>query len=350
MLYQDRSIAGYSLVLNVLFVCLSFTGYGLLYVSQNGWFDEIRTLTVVCGLLLAVIGAIGAFLFKGRLMHATVGRLILGSFLIFQSLAMIAHQQAGSQIILEHFQDDVFAYRVKELIGWTSFSLEGFSAYSSGLYLFAIVLYFTGGVLLVIGGKVRWMWVILGIALCMQFLARWEDVICEENRHFTDLNVYEKTDTTAQRLVQQDKLRKDIKVVEKTDNAYLIEELKAVRCPIYESPVSMKMKAGRAQALNRGEQFQMHLLEFILIFWVLVSWRSLSPNTVKQNWRMLPWALIILTLLSFLAGSYLYLMIAAIALIGSLWIYRAGGKLLGNHYGSLLFLIGLISAVLIIGF
>jgi hypothetical protein len=65
---------------------------------------------------------------------------------------------------------------------------------------------------------------------------------------------------------------------------------------------------------------------------------------------MLPWALIILTLLSFLAGSYMYLMIAAIALIGSLWIYRVGGKLLGNHYGSLLFLIGLISALLIIGF
>jgi hypothetical protein len=263
---------------------------------------------------------------------------------------MIPNQQLGKQIIREHFQDDVFAYRVKELVGWTSFSLENFTAYASGLYLFAIVLFFTGGVLLVIGGKVRWMWVILGTVLTIQFLASWEDVICDDNRHFTDLNIYDQADTTAQRLVKLDKLRKDIKVVEKTDQTYLIEELVAVRCPVYESPVSMQMNTGRAQALNRGEQFQMHLLEFILIFWVLVSWRSLSPNTVKQNWRMLPWAFIILTLLSFLAGSYMYLLIATIALIGSLWIYRAGGKFLGNHFGSLLFLIGLISAVLIIGF
>lgn len=349
MLYQDRSIAGYSLVLNILFVCLSFSGYALVYISQNGWFADYRTLILIVGVVLAVLGAIGAALFKGKLMHATIGRLILGTFLIFQALVMIPFGKTGTHIIREHFYDDVFAYRIKELVGWTSFSLEGFTYIADGLYVMTIVLFFAGGVMLVIGGKLRWMWLLLGFALLVQFLASWESVVCVENHHYTDLNVYQASDTTAQRLVRLDKLRKDIRVVEKTAYTYSIEELSAVRCPRYVSPVSLKMDSGRAQALNEGEQLQMHLLEFIVILWVILSWRSLSPNTVKQNWRMLPIALILLGVLSFLAGTFSYLLIGCIALIGSLWIYRAGGKIFGNHYGSLLFLIGLISTLLIVG-
>ena len=80
---------------------------------------------------------------------------IVGATLIFSGLIK-ANDTIGFSIKLsDYFQDGALAYRVQDLFGWSSFSLEWLMEYSLYLAIFICVLEIVLGFCLIVGARIK---------------------------------------------------------------------------------------------------------------------------------------------------------------------------------------------------
>jgi hypothetical protein len=73
-----------------------------------------------------------------------------------------------------------------------------------------------------------------------------------------------------------------------------------------------------------------------MAIWIFAARRMIVPNSVRQNWIIIPVSLTLVAFFCWVFNWYFPLFFTALTLITALWIYRSGGKTLGNHYGSAL--------------
>jgi len=118
------TIAGRSLVFNILFVILNLAGLTFLTIGSHENFVEGGTWMKITGLLLIVLSAIALFIFKGRLMISTVARVLVGGLFIISGLVKANDPIGFSYKLEEYFEDGALAYRIKEMFGTPGFSLE----------------------------------------------------------------------------------------------------------------------------------------------------------------------------------------------------------------------------------
>jgi len=335
-----RTIAGHSLPLNWLFTTLNLAGLVLTAMAFHPAFATQQLLFAIIGITVMVLSTGGLILFKGRLLIATVARVLVGSLFIVSGLIKANDPIGFSYKLKEYFQDGALAFRIKEWFNAPGFSLESVAGSALGISVAICIAEIVLGVLIVIGGKARLTsWLLLLLMLFFTFLT-WHTTNCNGKQKYTDRDTYSLSDTKtameANRKLEASKTNKDIRIISKTANEIVVDEIRTVDCVGDCGCFGDAMKGAVGRSLTPSESLWKDLILLYLVCWIFAAQGIILPNNVRQNWAIIPIVLVLTAFFCWVFDWYFPLLFTAIALVTALWIYRSGGKILGNHYGSAL--------------
>jgi uncharacterized membrane protein YphA (DoxX/SURF4 family) len=331
-----RTISGHSLPLNILFVVANLTGLTFTTMAFHANFADQKVLFACIGLGLMLLSAVGLILLKGRLMIATVSRVLVGGLFIVSGLIKANDPVGFSYKLEEYFEDGALAFRIKEWFGAPGFSLEFLIEWALVLSVIICIAEIVLGVLVLIGGKIKTVsWLLLLMMLFFTFLT-WHTANCDGKMKFTDRDTYAVSDPLANLKIEEAKTNKDIKIVSKNSKEVVVDELRSPQCVSDCGCFGDAMKGSVGRSLTPKESLWKDIVLLYLVIWIFAAQRIITPNTVRQNWAIVPISLVLVTAFSWVFGWYFPLLFAAVALVTALWIYRSGGKVFGNHWGSAL--------------
>ena len=338
-----RTISGHSLPLNVLFVILNLAGLTFTTIGFHDHFEAQKLLFVSIGIVLMLFSAVALIFFKGRLMIATVSRVIVGSLFIVSGLIKANDPLGFSYKLEEYFEDGALAYRIKELFGAPGFSLEYFIQHALALSVIICIAEIVLGILVIIGGKIRFVsWLLVLLMLFFTFLT-WHTSTCDSKSKFVDRDTYSLVDAKEAQLadtkIEEAKTNKEIKIISKNSKEVVVEELKAPQCVTDCGCFGDAMKGSVGRSLTPKESLWKDIILLYLVVWIFAAQKMITANNVRQNWIYVPISMLLIAGLSWVFDWYFPILFSIIAILAALWVYRIRNKIIGNHYGSALIII-----------
>lgn len=365
MLREKSTIAGRSLLFNAAFVALNLAGLTFLVMGYHESAANNAWLYKALGYAVMGLSIIGLIIFRGRLLMANVSRVLVGGLFIVSGLVKANDPVGFSYKLEEYFEDGALAYRIKELFGWPSFSLE--FLIDSALYLSVIICIaeIVLGVLVIIGGKIKTVsYLMLTMMVFFTFLT-WHTSTCDHEKKFLDHDTYVlsnpkdasyasiKLEAAKEELAKEKKAKaankkykKQVWVISKSKEELVIAEMKAPQCVDDCGCFGDALKGSVGRSLTPKESLWKDLILLYLVIWIFVAQWIVKPNTRRENLIMVPASMGVVIFFSWVFGWNFPILFAAIALVGALWMLRVGRKFLGNYYGSALF-VTLLSVIMV---
>lgn len=329
------TISGQSFVFNLIFTLLNLSGLTFITLGFQDSFESSKVLFVSMGFGLILLSIVGILIFKGRLLMATVSRILVGSLFIVSGLIKANDPIGFSYKLEEYFEDGALAFRIKEWFGMPGFSLEFLIEWALVLSVVICIAEIVLGVLVLIGGKIKLVsWMLLGMMIFFTFLT-WHTSNCDSTQKFVDRDTYALNSQIATIKLEESKTNKDIKIVSKSNGELVVDEMKTPQCVLDCGCFGDAMKGSLGRSLTPKESLWKDIVLLYLVIWIFITQRRITPNTGKENLYIVTISMIFILFFSYIFGWYFPFVFGLFALLGSLWILRAGGKFLGNYYGSI---------------
>ena len=336
---QKATVQGRSMVFNILFVILNICGLALVVIGSHEAFQDYFLLFNFLGYIILALSAAGIFVFQGRLMMANVARVFVGSLFIVSGLIKANDPIGFAYKLEEYFEDGALAYRMKELFGMPGFSLNFLIDSALTFAILICIIEIILGVLVIIGGKIKLVSYLLALMMLFFTFLTWHTASCNSKTTFLDRDTYSITSSIAQLKIQEAKTNKEIKIVSKSADEVVVDERKHPQCVSDCGCFGDALKGSVGRSLTPSESLWKDIVLVYLVFWIFLAQWIIKPNSKKQNVKFIIAALLLTTGLSLIFGWYFPIGFVLFAVIGSLWVHNRGGYFLGNHWGSVLFLI-----------
>lgn len=331
-----NTIQGKSLLFNILFVVLNLTGLVLVTVGSHESYEEKGFGLQLSGYLLMAITTALLLIFRGRLMMSSVSRVLVGGLFIVSGLVKANDPIGFSYKLEEYFEDGALAYRIKELFGTPDFSLEYFIQHALLLSVIICIVEIVLGVLLIIGGKIKLVaYLSVFMMLFFTFLT-WHTANCDGTKKFKDRDTYAMSDPVAAMKIEEAKTNKELKIISQNATTLIVDEMKLPQCVSDCGCFGDAMKGSVGRSLSPKESLWKDLIVLYLCLWIFVAQWIIQPNTQRENMFMGISSLIVVGFFGWIFSWTFPVIFAILSLVLALWIRRAGGKLLGNYFGSTL--------------
>ena len=343
---KTHTLEGQSFFFNALFILINLIGVTLITIGFHESFEEQKWIYAGIGLALLILSSVGVIIFKGKLFMAFVSRVLVGSLFIVSGLIKANDPSGFAYKLEEYFEDGALAFRIKEAFGMPDFSLEFLIPWALTFSIIICVFEIVLGVLALIGGKIKLVsWLLLLMMLFFTFLT-WHTANCDGNTKFLDRDTYALNSEIAQLKLEESKTNKEIKVVSKSDGKLVVDEMKQPQCVLDCGCFGDAMKGSVGRSLTPKETLWKDFVLLYLVIWIFIAQWRIKPNTGKENSIIVPVSLIVISFFSFVFGWFFPIIFGLIAILAALWILQAGGKMLGNHWGSAL-IVTLMSSLMI---
>lgn len=331
-----KNAYGKSFLLNSLFLLLNLTGLVFLVFGYHDSFSSQALPLQIIGYSLFIIGLGGISVFSGWIMASYVARVLVGGLFIVSGLIKANDPLGFSYKLEEYFEDGALAYRVKDLFGWETFSIEFLIQYALALSIIICILEIVLGVLAIIGRKMRiTSWLMLGMMVFFTLLT-WHTKECNPDATFRDVDTYAITDARAIIKISMAEDNEDITILNQNEKNVKIAEIKKPQCVDDCGCFGDAMKGSLGRSLSPSESFWKDLVLVYLVILIFIAQRTITPNTIKENTIMIFTSLLFISFFSYIFGWGFPIFFGLIAIISALWILRSGGKLLGNDWGAIL--------------
>lgn len=331
---EQITIEGRSMIFNVIFVLLNLTGLTFMVMGYHDSFQDQKVMFLTIGLISMMLSVGGLILFKGKLMMASVSRVLVGGLFIVSGLVKANDPIGFAYKLEEYFEDGALAYRIKELFGAPGFSLEFFIDYALFLSVVICIAEIVLGVLTIIGGKIKIVSYLMILMMVFFTFLTWHTANCDPEKKFVDRDTYEMTDPIAAIKIEEAPNNEDITIVKKTDKVLVVDELKKPQCVDDCGCFGDAMKGSVGRSLTPQESMWKDIVLLYLVFWIFIAQWVIKPNNGRQNVIYFTASMLVITFFSWVFGWYFPIFFGAISIIGALWILRSGGRLLGNHWMS----------------
>lgn len=338
---NDNTLAGHSLTVNSFLVVLQFVSITLLTIGMFSNSTSLALWTLISGGLLLLVSLFFTVVFKGVLLSATVGRVFVGVVFIVSGLIKANDPIGFGYKLAEYFEDGALAYRFKEWFGMPDFSLEFLIPHVVIIGIFISILEILLGVLAILGAKMKLTsWLLMVSILFFSFLT-WHTYSCNPYHKYTDQNtisISSKKAIFVQKYVDSKK-GNQFKIISKDSKSMVFQEQKDVSCVSDCGCFGDALKGSLGRSLFPLESFWKDLILLFFITWIFIKQRRIEPNSIKQNWVIIPVSLILITGFCFLFSWYFPLLFGGIALIFSAWFYRSFSRNQNGHFISIFFVI-----------
>lgn len=343
---NNISVAGRSFFFNVLFVLINLTGLVLITIAYHDGFSGNATLLKFLGFGISLLSISGLLIFRGRLMMANVSRAVIGGLFIVSGLVKANDPLGFAYKLEEYFEDGALAYRIKEWFSAPGFSLEFLIEHALLLSVIICIVEIVLGVLLIIGGKIKPVSYILIAMMAFFTFLTWHTATCDSGKKFLDRDVFAVSNPIAAVKLKQAETDNDVKIISQNSTEIVVEEMKQPQCVDDCGCFGDAMKGSIGRSLTPKESLWKDIIVLYLGLWIFIAQWLIQPNTKKQNVVFGVTSLLVVTFFSGIFSWYFPVLFALAGIVGSLWVLRVGGKLLGNYFGVTLF-VTLISGIFI---
>ncbi len=344
---EKITLAGRSGAINALLIIANLTGLVFLVLGNHEAFESQSMLYNGLGIGLMVISIAGLILFKGRLMMSSVSRVLVGGLFIVSGLVKANDPVGFSYKLEEYFEDGALAYRIKELFGAPGFSMEWLMDYALALSIIICIVEIVLGVFTLIGGKLKLAsYMMLLMMLFFTFLT-WHTANCDSEEKFLDRDTYEMTDPLAALKIEEAKTNKEITIYKQTSSELVVDEMKKPQCVDDCGCFGDALKGSVGRSLTPNESFWKDLILVYLVLWIFLAQWITKPNSGRENVVYSAAGLVVVVFFSWVFGWYFPILFTAVVIIAALWVKRAGGKVLGNLYGSTLLVIAFCTSLVV---
>lgn len=328
-------IEGRSLPLNLLLIILNITGFIMLVCGYHDEFVD-NTWLLPIGYIVFGLSLGGLVFMKGFYLFSYLSRVLVGGLFIVSGLVKANDPLGFAYKLEEYFEDGALAYRVRDLFGWESFSLEWLIEYALILSALICVIEIVLGVMVIVRAKIKLAsWLLLGMMLFFTALT-FHTSECDPMDTFVDKMEFPIHSPQGIDYMAKAKTRENLKIVSKDANTVVIAETKGVQCVSDCGCFGDALKGSVGRSLTPKESFWKDIVlgYFVLIIFVM-QWR-IQPNTTKENTFLGIASLAVVSYFSWVFSWFFPIIFALIALLLSLWIRRSGGKYFANSWGSIL--------------
>jgi uncharacterized membrane protein YphA (DoxX/SURF4 family) len=340
---KSKNLSGKSLVFNLVAIAVNLLGLTFLVMGYHQSFEDSALLYQVLGYLFFILGLGGLIVFEGWLLFAYVSRVLVGGLFIVSGLIKANDPKGFAYKLEEYFEDGALAYRIKDIFGWETFSLEYFIQYALALSIIICVLEILLGIMTILGSKIKLAsWLMLGMMIFFTLLT-WHTSECDANASFNDVDTYALTDSEAQVKIPQAENDENITILNKTENSVTIKEVKKPQCVDDCGCFGDALKGAVGRSLTPTESFWKDLVLLYFVIIVFISRRKIKSNTIKENTVLVFFGLVFVGFFSMVFSWSFPLIFALTAILLALWIKRTGGKILGNDFGMAIMVILLCS-------
>lgn len=341
----ESTIIGRSFPLNLISVITQFIG--CLMIVSSLFFNAFSLALLVGGVALVFTSGFILLVFKGYRMMALVARVLLGSYSIFSGFLKANDPYGYAQKWSRLLQDDVLAFQLKSVLGFSNFSLAFISDYSVGIIVFVLLLELIIGVLLIIGGLPKLIAWFAIIPLFFTSMFAVQMATTNEKTSFVVQRLVSVKSATGKAFLLKQAPKKNQKVVQKSTYVS-VPTIKKARNTNEFSFAATVIKGTYGKALTNGQSLLIYLILLYFSCWFLAARNTILPNSIRANWVIIPVVLAVFGIFSFLLHWYFILFFVSFMLVGALWIYRSAGKRFATHYGSSLFV--LVVSLLLLSF
>ena len=328
------TIEGRSLIFNIAFIVLNLTGLTFLVLGFHDNFVEQSTLFIFLALILMILSTGGLIIFRGRLLMSSVARVLVGGLFIVSGLVKANDPLGFAYKLEEYFEDGALAYRIKEWFGAPGFSMEVFIDWALFLSIVICIAEIIFGVLTIIGGKIKLVSYLMLLMMVFFTFLTWHTATCDGTVKFVDRDTYEMTDPVAAMKIEEAKTSDDLKIISQSSSTLVVEEMKLPQCVDDCGCFGDAMKGSVGRSLTPKESLWKDIVLLYLVIWIFVSQWIIKPNNKKQNVIYVGASLLVIVFFSWIFSWYFPVFFGIASLLGALWILKAGGKFLGNHWGS----------------
>lgn len=334
---ENTSLAGKSLLFNVIFVVINLIGLTFVTVGYHESTEESAGLYKTIGFGLMFLTIAGLFFFQGRKLMSSVSRVLVGGLFIVSGLVKANDPIGFAYKLEEYFEDGALAFRIKEWFGMPDFSLEFFIQHALLLSVVICIAEIVLGVLVIIGGKIKIVSYSMLIMMVFFTFLTWHTSNCDASIKFLDRDTYEMSDPIAQMKIDESVDNDELTIVSQNADVLVVDEMKQPQCVDDCGCFGDALKGSVGRSLTPQESMWKDIILLYLVVWIFISQWIIKPNNRKENIWFVATSLVVILFFSFVFGWYFPLLFGAVALLGSLWILKSGGKYLGNHYGSTAF-------------
>ncbi len=342
---RNPTVGGRSFLFNALFVLLNLTGLTFVAMGAHKNFEEKFMLFSFIGYMLLAFSAAGIFIFQGRLMMANVSRVLVGGLFIVSGLVKANDPLGFSYKLEEYFEDGALAFRIKEMFGAPGFSLEFLIDYALALSVIICIFEIVLGVLTIIGGKIKLVSYLMILMMLFFTFLTWHTANCDSSMKFVDRDTYAMSDPIAAMKIEQAKDNKEIKIISKTKNELVVEEMKSPQCVDDCGCFGDAMKGSVGRSLTPHESLWKDIVLLYLVFWIFIAQWVIHPNTRKNNPAFIITSMLVIVFFSWVFGWYFPIFFGLASILGALLMKRSGGVIFGNYFGVSLFVTVLCSAM-----
>lgn len=331
-----KDIPGKSLILNIVFIVLNLIGLTLLLFGYHESFENSSTLLKVLGYTFFIISLVAVGLFKGWQLFSYISRVLVGGLFIVSGLIKANDPKGFSYKLEEYFEDGALAYRIKELFGWDTFSLEFLIEHALWLSVLICIVEIILGILAIIGAKIKLTsWLMMAMMIFFTFLT-WHTSECDPNTKFKDVDTYAIDSSIASIKIAEAEHNEDITILSQDDKSVRVAEMKKPQCVDDCGCFGDAMKGSVGRSLTPAESFWKDIIVLYLVIIIFISRRKTVPNNIKENTIMIFSSLLVIIFFSWLFTWGFPIIFGLVSILLALWIKRAGGKLLGNDWGAIL--------------
>ncbi len=339
LLNKKNTIAGSSLVLNIVLIIINFLGLSFLVMGYHPSFEGSALLLKILGYALLIISLFFLFLFKGMILYSYAARIIVGGLFIVSGLIKANDPKGFAYKLEEYFEDGALAFRIKEWFNWETFTLEFLIDYALAISIIILIFEIVLGMLILLGVKLKQSsWLLVLLMLFFTFLT-WHTKECDPEATFADVDKYEINSSIAQAKIAEAEYNDNIEILKQNEKYVKVREVKRTQCVNDCGCFGDAMKGSLGRSLTPAESFWKDIVLLYLGIIIFISRRKVGLNDARENVIMIAGGVLFISFFSFIFSWYFPVFFGLFGLILTLWFKRAGGKWLGNEYGMILFTI-----------
>lgn len=329
-------IEGRSLPVNIGLILLNILGLVFLAMGYHPAHESTQWL-IPTGYIVFIGSFAGLFALKGLYLMSYVARAFVGGLFIVSGLVKANDPKGFAYKLEEYFEDGALAYRVRDLLGWDSFTLEGFIEYALILSVIICVVEIVLGIMVILGARIKLAaWLLLGMMLFFTALT-WHTKECNPADTFTKKMEFATDSPQAIDYIAKAETREDLTILSNKNGKVVVAETRTVQCVTDCGCFGDALKGSVGRSLTPQESFWKDIVVGYFVLIIFIMQFSLLKNTKRDSIVLSVTAMAVVVFFSWVFGWYFPILFAFITLLGSMWIRRSGGKYLGNDWGAILF-------------
>lgn len=249
---------------------------------------------------------------------ANISRILVGSLFIVSGLIKANDTLGFSYKLEEYFENGALAYRVRNMLGWDSFSLEFLAQYALAIAIFLCALEIILGFTVLFGTRIKiTVFSLLTLTVVFFFLTL-HTATCDPLASYNQQTTVVKSSPEYEKLMVRMAENKGITIAEENDKEVVFNEKLSVQCVSDCGCFGDAMKGSLGRSLTPWESFSKDLILMVLIIPIFFHRHKIKMNTLRDDAFILIPAILLVGFYSWVFTWYFPVLFASVGFIGYL--------------------------------